>query len=166
MGDDFASAVDIPSDEESAQLEGQRESQRLVHEFVKNRIARIEKVYDYSLTSLWVANAGAAIAILTFIGSTWSNGAFYRPALWPLGLFIAGLISMGVGSLLWLISERGVIRRLERVASLLNIDMQDIHTPSEGAGLWLGNARTTSALISGVLFVSGCVLGFLLLLRG
>jgi hypothetical protein len=44
--------------------------------FLKPRLDRAEHLYGQAITSLWVGNAGAALATLSFIGATWKNGAF------------------------------------------------------------------------------------------
>ena len=68
-----------------------------VWEFITPRLVRAERVYNQALTSLWVGNAGAAVATLTFIGVTWQNKLFHHWLLLvPLCAFVFGLIAMGL----------------------------------------------------------------------
>jgi hypothetical protein len=75
----------------------QREFAQL-HQFKRPRIERAERAYTQALTSLWFANAGAAIATLSFIGIILQKGVFHRSLLVPLGFFLLVLISMGWGT--------------------------------------------------------------------
>lgn len=151
------------TDEELARIEAQERGRELAMSMARSRLARAEKVYDYSVTSVWIANAGAAVSVLAFLGSTWNGGEFPRQLLWPLGFFMTGLISLGLGTVILLVREVRGISRLERTNSLMDLHTADIKMLGESAGLSLRDPRTLSALISGLLFVGGCLVGFILL---
>lgn len=131
--------------------------------FVQSRAELAEKIYSQAINSLWLGNSGAALATLSFIGAAWKEGAFPRSLLWPLGLFIAGIISMGIGTLVALMRERGAIERNQNAQSLLDVFSRDFQSPLERVGLARGDWRLRLAFFSGVCFVAGCVAGFILL---
>jgi hypothetical protein len=81
----------------------------------------------------------------------------------PLGFFILGVISMGVGTLVALMRERGVIERNQKAQSLLDIFTQDFQSPLQRVGLSRGDWRMRLAFCSGAFFVTGCFVGFILL---
>src|SRR5712691_4937127 len=97
--------------------------------FVEARVELAGKVYSQAINSLWLGNSGAALATLSFVGATWKDGRFPKALLWPLGLFILGVISMGIGTLLALLRERGVIARNQEAKSLLDIFSRDFQSP-------------------------------------
>jgi hypothetical protein len=72
---------------------------------------------------------------------------------------------MGVGTLVALMRERGVVERNQKAQSLLDIFTRDFQSPLERVGLSRGDWRMRLALCSGVCFVVGCVVGFILLVR-
>src|SRR5579872_3371870 len=82
-----------------------------VGRFIKPRIERAERAYAAALTSIWVGNAGAALATLSFLGATWDKDRSLRVLFWPLGLFVFGLIAMGAGTLYTVISDGRAISR-------------------------------------------------------
>jgi hypothetical protein len=131
--------------------------------FVRSRAELAEKIYSQAINSLWLSNSGAALATLSFIGAAWKNGGFPKTLLWPLGLFIAGMIFMGIGTLVALLRERSVVARNQQAQSILDIYSQDIWSPLERTGLSSGDWRARMALCSGICFVAGCVAGFVLL---
>jgi hypothetical protein len=133
--------------------------------FVDSRAELAEKIFSQAINSLWLGNSGAALATLSFIGAAWKDGGFPRALLWPLGFFILGVISMGVGTLVALLRERGVVERNQKAQSLLDIFTRDVQSPLERVGLSRGDWRMRLALCSGVCFVVGCVVGFILLAR-
>jgi hypothetical protein len=133
--------------------------------FVDSRATLAEKIFSQAINSLWLGNSGAALATLSFIGAAWKDGGFPRALLWPLGFFILGVISMGVGTLVALMRERGVVERNQKAQSLLDISTRDFQSPLERVGLSRGDWRMRLALCSGVCFVVGCLVGFILLAR-
>jgi hypothetical protein len=88
-----------------------------------------------------------------------------KVVLGKLGFFILGVISMGVGTLVALMRERGVVERNQKAQSLLDIFGRDFQSPLERVGLSRRDWRMRLALCSGVCFVVGCVVGFILLAR-
>lgn len=133
--------------------------------FADSRAELAEKIFSQAINSLWLGNCGAALATLSFIGAAWKDGGFPRVLLWPLGFFILGVISIGVGTLVALMRERGVVERNQKAQSLLDIFGRDFQSPLERVGLSRGDWRMRLALCSGVCFVVGCLVGFILLAR-
>lgn len=131
--------------------------------FVERHAELAEKIYSQAINSLWLGNSGAALATLSFIGAAWKDGGFPRALVWPLGLFIAGIISMGVGTLVALMRERSVIERNQKAQSLLDIFTKDFQSPLTRVGLARGDWRLRLAFCSGGCFVVRCALGFILL---
>jgi hypothetical protein len=131
--------------------------------FVQSRAELAEKIYSQAINSLWLGNSGAALATLSFIGAAWKDHGFPGALLWPLGFFILGVISMGIGTLAALMRERGAIERNQRAQSLLDIYSRDFQSPLERVGLSRGDWRLRLAFFSGGCFVAGCVVGFILI---
>lgn len=132
-----------------------------VQRALRPRLERAAHAYSQSLTSLWLGNAGAAIATLSFIGAAWHNGNFPHALLLPLTLFVLGLISMGGGSISGLIRERATLRETEEANSILDLKPAYVKRPSEEAGLTLQDWRTRMACVSAAFFVSGCAVGLI-----
>jgi hypothetical protein len=133
--------------------------QELVSEFVQDRLGPAQAIYQQSLTSLWLGNGAAAGTVLTFVGATWKDGRFPHQLLLPLTSFVLGLISMGVGTLVYLATERSVVSQMERSDSWLAFHVSDAKSPTEKAGLTFKDWRTRMAILSVGLFVLGCVTG-------
>lgn len=140
--------------------------QKVVQDILNPQLKRAERAYNQALTSLWVANGAAALATLNFVAGTWHSGSSIRGLLWPLGLFMAGLVCMGIGSTAALICESGSIIRTQYAESVLDMRVGDIKSPAEIAGLTLQNPRTVAGIVSGALFVLGCLVGFVELCLG
>lgn len=68
---------------------------------VKKQIDEVRPAYSHALTSLWLGNAGAALAVLSFIGASLKDGKFSHALLAPLLFFVLGLASMGIGTALF-----------------------------------------------------------------
>ncbi len=107
-----------PNEEQRA--DDQLKAQKEVYEFVQPSRDRAVKVYEQAITSLWVGNAGATLATLSFIGATWNKGEFHRAPLWPLVFFLAGIVAMAIGSIVALVSAKRRIERMARVNSILS----------------------------------------------
>jgi hypothetical protein len=131
---------------------------------LKSRLDFAERLYSQAMNSLWLGNAGAALATLSFIGAAWKVETFPKILLAPLAFFLLGLISMGIGTLLALVRVGAVIERNQRGEGPGDWIVGDAQSPVERVGLSLRNGRTILALCSGVFFVVGCVAGFILLL--
>jgi hypothetical protein len=130
----------------------------------KSRLDFAEKIYSQAMNSLWLGNAGAALATLSFIGAAWKEGTFPKILLAPLGFFLAGLISMGIGTLLALLRVRAVIVRNQGAEWPWQFIVGDVQLlPAERLGLSPRDWRTIMALFSGGFFVAGCLVGFILL---
>src|SRR5216684_1272100 len=90
-----------------------------VSDFMRPRIERAERAYAQALTGLWLGNAGAALATLSFIAAMWKDSASSAVLVWPLGSFVLGLVSMGVGSMITLVREKSAIERMQGANSIL-----------------------------------------------
>lgn len=128
---------------------------------IKRQIDEIRPAYAQALTSLWLGNAGASLAVLSFIGASWRDGRFPHFLLIPLGCFVLGLVSMGIGSALWLWGAREDIRDTEDAELILDRRAFRAMRPSERAGLTWKDWRTQAALLSAALFALGCVAGLI-----
>lgn len=150
--------------EERDLLERQEAEERFFTEFVRPRIADAKEIYSSVTTAIWLGNGSGAIASLGFIGATWSNAGFYRPALWPFACFLAGTVFMGLGSVATLLLESAAIHRMIEARSILEMNMRDYKSPTQRAGLAFSEMRTAMAVISSICFVLGAIVGFALLL--
>jgi hypothetical protein len=133
--------------------------------FRKPRLERAERAYTQAITSLWLGNAGAAIATLSFIGVVSKNGEFHRSLLVPLGFFVLGLISMGLGAAWFLVREARIIRRMEGMTSMdeiLSLSMNDIHSEAELAGLSF-DSRTWASVVAAGAFILGIIAGLVII---
>jgi hypothetical protein len=150
--------------DEDAELQFEKWA-HVYNEFVRPRVERAEKAYNQTLASLWLGNGAAALAALSSIGAISRQGQFPSQLLWPLWLFVLGLVSMGVGAFAALVSEvRSVHSMLHANAtSALDFKITDIQSPVEQAGRTFDDWRTRMALLSAIFFVSGCIVGLLLL---
>ena len=155
--------TDMDQDEEQ-HAEAEWEAQQEVYKWLQPLLDRTAKVYNHAITSLWVGNAGATLATLSFIGVTWSNGAFHKPLLLPLGIFLAGVVAMAIGSLVALVSACAQIKRMSRARSILGFRVGDVKSPTEKIGLTFSDWRTRMAMLSGAMFIMGCVVGIVQLL--
>jgi hypothetical protein len=147
------------SDEQEETSDRQERDEAFVLEHVKDRLKSAELDYRQALTSLWLGNGAASLAVLSFIGAAWRDGKFPHQLLWPLSSFVLGLISMGVGTSIYLWGEGRSTRFMERQPSVLCFRMDDAKSPSEKTGLTIKDPRTKAALLSAGMFVLGCVIG-------
>ena len=149
---------------EEQRLEADWKAQKEVYDSLEPQLNRAVKVYEQVVTSLWLGNAGATLATLSFIGATWNNGTFNQALLWPLGIFLAGVVAMAIGSIVAMISAQARIERMALANSILDFMVKDIQSPWEEIGLTFSDWRTRMAILSGALFVIGCVVGFVQLI--
>jgi hypothetical protein len=147
------------SEEQDETAERQLREQEQVSAAVAADIQRAEPVYTHAINALWAGNGAASLAVATTIKSA----GLGKPALLPLGLFLAGLICMCLGSLHTLLRMSSAIRRKEQATSILEFLWNDIQSPSESAGLSLGHPRTFWAILAGGFFIVGCIAGFVVL---
>jgi hypothetical protein len=132
-----------------------------LQEFIIPHLDRAGRAYTQALNSLWIANAGAAVATLAFIGGTWQIAIFHHWLLVSLCFFVLGLVSMALGAIIFLVKETGIIRRMEHmssVAQILSLRLNEIKSASEIAGLVL-DCRTWAAIVSAGMFVLGIIAG-------
>jgi hypothetical protein len=72
--------VQVPDDDLSDE-ESRWQQREALDRLLKPRLARVERRYAQALTGLWIGNAGAALATLSFIGAAWKEGTYARPLL-------------------------------------------------------------------------------------
>jgi hypothetical protein len=145
--------------EEDEASEHQQQEDAFVGRGIKRRLQPAERDYRQILSSLWLVNGAASLAVLSFIGAAWRNGKFPHQLLWPLTCFVLGLISMGAGTGRYLWTEGRIVRRMERATSVKKLPVGQSKSPREMAGLTFRDIRTKAALLSAVLFVLGCIIG-------
>jgi hypothetical protein len=136
----------------------------IAEKILKPRRDRAERAYDRALTTLWVGNAGAALATLAYITANRHDGTFTRSLLVPLVLFVLGLAVTGISSLIEFESERRAILRIQRANPILDVRSDSDHWPAEKIRSPL-DWRTAMALVSGTCFVVGFIFGFVMLAR-
>jgi hypothetical protein len=146
------------TDEETTRL-SQRDAE-ILQSYIRPIFRRTSRAYNQMLTSLWLGNAGASLATLTFIGGALQKGAFPRFLLVPLWFFVSGLIFMGIGAGIALIREAMALDRMQRVSSIWEIKVDDIRSPLQGAGLAL-DWRSGMAAVSALCFICGCAAGLI-----
>jgi len=136
-----------------------------VQEFLTPRLDRAERLYTQALNGLWLGNAGGALATLTLTGVTLQGGTFHHWLMVPLCFFLFGLMSMGLGAVVFLVKEARIIQRIELMRSVLEIlklRMDEITTQSEQAGL-VWNWRNYAAIVSAGTFILGIISGMLII---
>lgn len=155
------------TDEDDVSEKLYAEEVRTFETFVRPRLERAEEAYGQALKSLWLGNAGATLSVLAFIGAAWrQGGTFPHQLIWPLWLFVLGLLSMGVGSLVSLVREGRDLRRMQKARSWTDLRGGDVPSPVERVGLTFGSWRTRAAVASGLFFFLGCIVGLIELTCG
>lgn len=149
----------VQSQEEAErEIERQERGLKEVDEFLRPRLDRLERNYARTINRLWLGNAGAALATLSFLGATWQYAPFRFYLLMPFGLFVFGLISLGCGELAALIKDARVIRRNQDAESILDIIIGDAESPLEKLGFSF-DMRMMLQCASTLLFVAGLIAG-------
>jgi len=144
---------------EDESSERQWREQQLVDGVVRSRLRPAEAIYQQALTSLWLGNGAAAGAALAFIGASWKDGRFPHQLLWPLTCFVLGLISMGIGTGIYLFTEGRIVHSMERATSFLSLPAGRAKSPTEKVGLSFKDWRTRMSILSAGFFVLGCATG-------
>jgi hypothetical protein len=119
------------------------------------RLDRAERAYARVLTTLWIGNAGGALATLAYITANRHDGTFTRSLLVPFVLFVLGLAVIGIGSLIEFESERRALARL--ATSRLPDDRPNGDGPP--------HMRSALVLLSGACFTIGFIFGLVMLAR-
>jgi len=136
-----------------------------VQEFLAPRLDRAERLYTQALNGLWLGNASGAGVALTLTGVTLQSGTFHHWLMVPLCFFLFGLMSMGLGSVVFLMKEARIIKRIELMRSvrdIMKLQMDEITSQSEEAGL-VWNWRNYAAIVSAGAFVLGIISGLLII---
>ncbi|MGD0145198.1 MAG: hypothetical protein ABSC92_18770 [Rhizomicrobium sp.] len=139
--------------------DSQWRNQMALNAYVLSRLKPVEAAYQQGITSLWLGNGTASIAVLSFIGAAWHDGHFPKELLWPLTCFVSGLIVMGMGTGTYLFTEGKFIRLIEDRDSILDTPVGSAKSPAQKAGLTLRDSRTVMAFPAAVLFAVGCTIG-------
>jgi hypothetical protein len=147
-------------DDDEANRERQLQEFELADAFLRPRIEAADKLFSQAINCLLLGNSGGALATLGFLGAIAKNGAFPKALLYPLFFFILGLVLMGVGILVALWHERGVIVRNQFANAPLDFAARDLKSPLQRVGLAPGDRRMFMALLSGCCFLVGCFAGF------
>ncbi len=145
--------------EEDESAERQLSGEAFVLTHVRHLLRPAKRAYRQMLTSLWLGNGGASLAVLSFIGVAWKDGKFPHQLLWPLTCFVLGLGSMGVGTGCYLLTIARAGRLSERAQDPLSFPMGSICGPTAKAGLTFKDWRTGSAILAAGFFVFGCSIG-------
>jgi len=87
--------------------------------------------------------------------------SFPHKLLWPLTCFVLGLIAMGIGTGMYLITESRTLHSMERSTSILDFKVGTSKSPTQHAGLTWQDWRTKMAIPAAALFVLGCFLGLI-----
>jgi hypothetical protein len=149
-------------DEETEALhEEQQRSVALVRKLLNPRLERAELAYGQAVRSLWLGNAGAALATLSFIGAAWKGAPSLRILLVPFGFFVFGLIAMGIGEVASIWKDARVIRRNQDAQHFLDMIAGDSMSPLDHIGF--NYSRTVAAIVSGISFLLGLMSGFAVL---
>lgn len=143
------------------EAERQFRDQELVAQAVRSRIEPVAREYNRALSSIWLANGAASLAMLSFIGAASANRQLVHRVLCPLTFFVLALISMGIGTACYLFSEGRTIASMEQADSILGLPAGRGLRPSQKAGLALTDPRSWSAIVSAILFVLGCSIGLI-----
>lgn len=151
--------MSAPDDDEELR-ERQLHDLEQAEAFLRPRIEAAGKLFSQAINCLLLGNSGGALATLGFLGATSKDGAFSRVLLYPLFFFTLGLILMGVGILVALWRERGVIVRNQSANSIWDFVSRDIRSPLQNIGLASGDRRMILALLSSFCFLAGCFVGF------
>jgi hypothetical protein len=116
-----------------------------------------KKSYDQVLNRLWAGNSVGALTAIGALGAGKLSTIELLPALCP---FLAGLLSLGVGSLPSLVSTVRILRAWESAASILDLRMDAIQRRSEEAGLRL-DFQMATGLFAAAMFLIGTSWGLL-----
>jgi len=151
----------LPSEEEAESAIADPElGRRQVDEFIQPHLERLQKNYAATVNRLWLGNAGAALATLSFLGVTWQANYLRFKFLWPFSFFIFGLILLGVSEFVALIKDASAVYRNQGASSIWDVIIGDAESPLEQLVLSIG-IRSMLQLASAVSFIAGLISGLL-----
>jgi hypothetical protein len=133
-----------------------------VREGAARRLEDARQSYAQTLNRLWAGNSAGT---LTAIGALGAGKLDTKELLPALCLFLAGLLSLGVGSVASLVSSVRILRAWENAESILDVKAGAILKPSEEAGFRL-DIRMITGLFAATMFVLGTMWGLLLAFTG
>ncbi|SRR5260221_6495928 len=131
------------------------------HEGVKRRFENVKNSYDQILNRLWAGNSAGTLAAIGALGS--EKVADKKLLLVALILFLVGVAALGVGSGFLLIAESRSLRNWQKVNSILDLQSDEIRSPSEEAG---GRVKNLTSLCAAVTLVLGTICGLILAFKG
>jgi hypothetical protein len=134
-------------------------------EWRKRRLEDAKSSYNQIINRLWAGNGSGTAAAVTAIGISIKDGhAPHVISMLPLIFFVAGLIFLGIGTLVALVAETKIIREMESAQSILDLKANHFVRPSEQAGLTLSNWQTKMALGAAAAMMLGLISGVGILL--
>src|SRR4051794_12999478 len=117
------------------EIDRQESELKLVHDFLQPRIDRLQQSYAQAINRLWLGNAGAALATLSFIGASGLQSNPVRAAmLVPLACFASGLLTLGIGELIGLIRDAKAVGRNQYAQSVGDMYINDAESPLQKSG--------------------------------
>jgi hypothetical protein len=129
-----------------------------VPEGAARRLENAKKSYDQILNRLSAGNSAGALAAIAALGADKLSTKELLPALC---LFLAGLLSLGIGSFASLVSTVRILRAWESAESALDLRADAIQRPSEEAGLRF-DFQMVTGLFAAAMFLIGTSWGLLI----
>jgi hypothetical protein len=148
----------MSKEEDDAQHERNLQSLESARNYVRPRMRRAERIYNQALTSLWLGNAGAALAALSFVGAASQKGHVNQALLIPLGCFVLGVVAIGAGTAISLYQEGKALNDMQRALGVWDFKVDQIKASTDQIGLTF-DWRTGLVILSAVFFCLGCVIG-------
>jgi hypothetical protein len=132
----------------------------MVREMHQRRLEAARSQYETAINRLWAGCGGGLIGVVSILRHP--NDLFFWLSAASFGL---GILFLGVGAVLTLVSSRTVIRHLEDVHGILEVRMKYFERLSDEAGLSLSHPQTWAAFAAAGLFLLGVVFAGILLWR-
>lgn len=131
---------------------------------LKRRLKETKLSYNQILNKLWVSNGAGAAASLSEVNFMLKNHKPHDLFMWPLSLFMIGLMFLFIGSIITLILDSMTIKYMESVKSIIDVNLDLFRKPSKKAGLTLSDWQTVMAICAAVSLILGVIVGFCVLL--
>jgi hypothetical protein len=132
----------------------------VVREMHESRLNAARTHYEAIVNRLWAGCAGGLISVASILRHP-SDWAFWL----SVASFFFGVLLLGVGALLTLVSARTVIRHLENIQGILEMRTDYAERQSNQAGLSMRHPQTWTALTAAGLFVLGVISAGILVWR-
>jgi hypothetical protein len=141
--------------------ERQLRQQDVTDRYLVKRAKAARRKYGKAITRPWIGNAGGAVVTISYLRSA---GAVAHRSPIPFGFFLIGLVFLGAGMLLDLISEWKALRDNQQATRLLGFRSGFAESPLQTAGSTMRNALT--AVLTAIAFLGGCAAGLVTIFRG